>query len=77
MNMGTFICLDGYENEYDTMLKNELDRLLEMKTGTGITYKEDNMIFQIKTHLGIDVDLLSQRASKSAADKDIGIESYN
>ena len=75
-----FEMLDGYEAEYDTMFRNELERLIEKKCTTGITYKEDNMIFQLKTHLGIDVDLLSQQQGPGpakAADKDIEVESYN
>jgi hypothetical protein len=75
--MKTFEMLTGYEAEYETMLKTELDRLISKKKGTGITFKEDNMIYQLSIHLGITVDLLSQRETKTAAVKDIGIESYN
>jgi hypothetical protein len=76
--METFKMLDGYEDEYATMLKNELGRLVEKKShGGGITFKEDNLVFQLKTHLDIDVDLVSQRVAKAAKTKDIGIESYN
>jgi hypothetical protein len=78
MNMETFKMLDGYGDEYRTMLDNELGRLVEKKShGGGITFKEDNMIFQLKTHLGIDVDIVSQRAKTVAKTKDIGIEAYN
>jgi hypothetical protein len=77
MNMKTFEMLDGYGDEYKTMLDNELGRLVEKKSLGGITFKEDNMIFQLKTHLGIDVDLVSQRVTKKVAEKDIGIETYN
>jgi hypothetical protein len=76
MKTGTFEMLNGYENEYNAMLQNELERLVALKKGTGITHLEDNMIFQLKTHLGIDTNLLSQKKA-AVADKDIGIESYN
>jgi hypothetical protein len=74
MNMETFKLLDGYGDEYKTMLDNELTRLVEKKRhGGGVTFKEDNMIFQLKTHLGID--LVSQ--APTADVKDIGVSAYN
>lgn len=76
--METFKKLDGYGDEYKTMLDNELGRLVEKKRhGGGITAKEDNMVYQLKNHLGIEVDLVSQRPGKTAKDKDIGIELFN
>lgn len=62
--METFKMLEGYEAEYKTMLEKELDRLVDKKICAGVTFKEDNMIFQLKTHLGIDVDLVSRRRPK-------------
>jgi hypothetical protein len=74
--MKTFEMIDGYDAEYKAMLENELQRLVDKKGHGGISFKEDNMIFQLKTHLGIKTDLLSQQKT-IAKDKDIGIESYN
>ena len=73
--MRQFQVIEGYEKEYEDVLRAGLDALIAKKSSTGITFKEDNMIFQLKTHLGIKVELLSQQTA--AKTKDIGIESYN
>jgi hypothetical protein len=77
MKMKTFEMLEGYDAEYKAMLETELARLVDKKPAGGVTFKEDNMIFQLKTHLGIKVDLVSQRKTDKPKDKDIGIASYN
>jgi len=59
--MPEFKVIEGYEKEFEDVLRAGLDRLISMKSSTGINFKEDNMIYQLKTHLGIKVDLLSQR----------------
>ena len=59
--MPEFKIIPGYEEEFENVLRAGLDALVDKKTKAGITFKEDNMIFQLKTHLGIKVDLLSQR----------------
>jgi len=58
-------------------MKNELQRLVDKKAGAGVHFKEDNFIYQLKTHLGIEVDLVSQRKADTPKDKDIGLASYN
>ena len=74
--MEPFDILQDYDEEYNAVLKAGLDALIAKKSSQGITFKEDNMIFQLKSYLGIKVDLLSQREDAPKT-KDIGIESYN
>lgn len=68
--------LADYDEVYDATMNLALDALTAKKSSQGITAKEDNMIFQLKTYLGIDTNLLSQR-DDAPKTKDIGIESYN
>jgi hypothetical protein len=73
----TFEMVEGYDAEYNKMLYLELERLVSAKKHEGITAKEDNMIYQLKTHLGIKVDLLSQRTGSAPIAEKVGIETYN
>lgn len=59
--MPEFKVLDGYEKVFEDVLRAGLNALTEQRSTTGVTFQEDNMIYQLKTHLGIKVDLLSQR----------------
>jgi len=71
MKMKTFEMLDGYEKEYEGMLKAGLTALIDQKGKAGVTFKEDNLIYQLKTHLGIKVDLLSQSAASAPKVKEV------
>jgi hypothetical protein len=55
MIMETFKMLEGFEAEYKAMLETELARLIDKKSCDGVSFKEDNFIYQLKTELGIEV----------------------
>lgn len=71
--------LEQYTDVYETMLKGELQRLIDKKATSGVHFLEDNFIYQLSDHLGIAPELLSQTMpnNQTAKTKDIGIESYN
>jgi hypothetical protein len=73
--METFEMLEGYDEAYTSMLECALDGLTEKAKTSGLSMKEDNMRHQLKRHLGINTNLLSESAGPKV--KDIGIESYN
>ncbi len=73
--MELFAPIEGYEDEYLGLLHAALDAMLERKRTGGTTFKEDNMVFQLRTYLGIETNLISQQVTPKT--KDIGIESYN
>lgn len=72
--MKTFEMKEGFDAAYESMLTCALEGLSAKVKTSGLTMQEDNMRFQIKEHLGLDAD---DTSTDKAADKDIGIESYN
>ncbi len=54
--MEFFQPIEGYEDEYLGLLHAALDAMTERKHTGGLTFKEDNMLFQLKTYLGIETN---------------------
>ncbi len=75
--MELFMPIEGYEDEYLGLLHAALDAMTERKHTGGLTFKEDNMLFQLKTYLSIETNPTSQQQVTPKTKDIIGIESYN